>query len=239
MFLSLTSLSMCCHDAICYSTRRSYLTWLVLHRGKNMQCYAVCCTVFTTPTTSMTVLSSICFIPKPCCNIDIIREIFPALFLRFHLYDTCSFKSSLLRDKESETERWGWWKGCGGGGLTREERMTATIIKNVLLLRYLEASLPPQLLLSNNSLVTSLHCQTPRLLTRLWHWQKAKKRKKEQDCVLWTIQFDSFNLAEFNSSVPFFFVLIFYSGALIIQFNSIPFSHSVFFFLFVCQSTVI
>lgn len=45
--------------------------------------------------------------------------------------------------------------------------MTATIIKNVLLLRYLEASLPFQLLLSNNSLVTSLHCQAPRLLTRL------------------------------------------------------------------------
>lgn len=36
--------------------------------------------------------------------------------------------------------------------------MTATIIKNVLLLRYLEASLPFRLLLSNNSLVTSLHC---------------------------------------------------------------------------------
>lgn len=43
--------------------------------------------------------------------------------------------------------------------------MTARIIKIVLLLRYLEASLPFRLLLSNNSLVTLLHCQTPRLLT--------------------------------------------------------------------------
>lgn len=58
--------------------------------------------------------------------------------------------------------------------------------------------------------------QTPRLLTRLWHWQKEKK--KERDCVLWTIQFDPFNLAEFIYS--FSMCAYSYSGSLIIQFNS-------------------
>lgn len=33
----------CISNAMCYYTRRSPLTWLVLHRGKNMQCYAVLC----------------------------------------------------------------------------------------------------------------------------------------------------------------------------------------------------
>lgn len=212
------------------------LDWCYTQREK----YAVLCGVsvqYSQHLTSITVLSSICFILKPFCNIDMtysseILHVFFFFFLRLHLYDTCSFQSSLLRDKESETESWGWWKGCGGGRLTREERMTATIIKNVLLLRYLEASLPFQLLLSNNSLVTSLHCQTPRLLTRLWHWQKEKK--KERDCALWTIQFDPFNLAEFNSFYSFSARAYSYSGPLIIQFL---FSHSVF--LFVCQSAVI
>lgn len=55
--------------------------------------------------------------------------------------------------------------------------------------------------------------------------------------MLRTIQFDSFSLVELNSSIHFLRVLLFYSGSLIIQLNSIPLSHSVF--LFVCQSTVI
>lgn len=121
--------------------------------------------------------------------------------------------SPLFSDTESMTESWGWWKGCGGGRLTWEERMTALIIKNVLLLRYLEASLPFHLLLSNNSLVTSLRCRMARLLTRLWHWQKEKK--KEQCCVFWAI-----NLAEINSSIHFSMCAYFLQGPLIIKLNA-------------------
>lgn len=125
--------------------------------------------------------------------------------------------SLLFSEIECETESWGWWKGCGGGRLTREERMTATIIKNVLPLPYLEASLPFHLLLSNNSLVTSLHCQTPRLLTRLCHWQKEKKKEQYIVCseqfnlvhsISW-IQFYSFSMCAYS-----------YSGPLTIKFNA-------------------
>lgn len=202
---------MYCHNAMCYYTRRSFLLDRCYTQRTKICSVMWRAVQYSQHPTFITVLSSICFILNSFCNIDMTysNEIFYVLFLRLHLYDTCSFKSSLLRDKESETQRWGWWRGCGGGRLTREERMTATIIKNVLLLRYLEASLPFQLLLSNNSLVTSLHCQTPRLLTKLWHWQKEKK---ERDSVLWTIQFDSFNLAEFNSSIHFLSVLTFIQG---------------------------
>lgn len=94
----------------------------------------------------------------------------PPLWLR------SSFQPPLLR--ESETER--WWSGCGGGGLTREEGMTAAIIKNVLLRCYLEASPPlhPHSS-SNNSLVTPFHRQTPRLLMRPGHSQKARKDSQQ------------------------------------------------------------
>lgn len=64
----------------------------------------------------------------------------------------------------------------GGEGLRRDEGMTAAIIKNVLLCRYLEASpqpTPPSFP-SNNSLVTPLHCEKPRLLTRRRHWQEER-----------------------------------------------------------------
>lgn len=108
--------------------------------------------------------------------------------------------------------------------------MTATIIKNVLVLRYLEASLPFRLLLSNNSLVTSLHCQTPRLLTRLWHWQKGEK--KESDYVVWTIQFDSFSLVEFSSSINFLCVLSLIQGCV----NSVPFNSFLSFCFSLCLS---
>lgn len=151
-------------------------------------------------------------------------------FLRLHLYDTCSFQSSVLQDKTSEAEKWGWWKGCGGGRLTREERMTARIIKNVLLLRYLEASLPFQLPLSNNSLVTSLHCQTPRLLTRLWHWQRGEKGRE----MLCGEQFNFTHLLELN----LIYLIIFHMCSFLFTAadNSIGLH---FVSLFVCQSTVI
>lgn len=158
------------------------LTWLVLHTEgkKNMQCYVVCCTVFTTPyihDSAELHLFHIDAIFFQYRHDQFWWNISCLFFLRLHLYDIHSSQSSLLRDKGSETERRGWWKGCRGGRLTREERVTATIIKIVLLLRYLEASLPFQLLLSNISLVTSLHSRAPSLLT--WQWHRQREEKKE------------------------------------------------------------
>lgn len=95
-----------------------------------------------------------------------------------------------------------WWKACGGveGWLGRIGWQHRSL-KNVLLL-----PLPARvvairgLLLSNNSLVTCLHRQTPRLLTELVTLtSKEQERKRERErskrvrVLLGTIQFDSFN----------------------------------------------
>lgn len=191
------------------------LDWCFTRRKK----YAVLCGVlYSIHPTSVTVLRSICFLQF--CNIDMTysTKIFQVLFFLDSTYMTHAVYSPLFSEIERKTESRGWWKGCGGGRLTWEERMTALIIKNVLLPRYLEASLPFLLLLSNNSLVTSLHCLMPRLLTRLWHWQKRKK-EGTMLCVL----SNQFCWNQFLYSL--FHVCLFFTGPLIIKFNGF-FTHS-------------
>lgn len=130
--------------------------------------------------------------------------------------------------RESETER--WWSGCGGGGLTREEGMTAAIIKNVLLRRYLEASpplhhplLPPPQLITHLSLRYTARrrgCWPDRAIDR-------RQEKKVLNISIWLRQFSATRLL--HSFAPRAYC---YSGTLIIKFKSLP-SFSV------CQRTVI
>lgn len=69
-----------------------------------------------------------------------------------------------------------------------------------------------------------------------WHDSDTDRERKRRrtECALWTIQLDSFNLAEFIYSFSYVCVFLFGVAGNPIQF---PFPHSVF--LFVCQSRVI
>lgn len=108
------------------------------------------------------------------------------------------------------------------GGLTREDRMTATIIK-----KRAASPLPARvaairgLLLSNNSLVTWLHRQTPRLLTGLVtltgkerERERGKKKRTGERVrvLLGTIQFDLFNSSIHSQART-------YSGSLAIYYH--------------------
>lgn len=55
---------------MCYYTKRSSLTWVVLHTEGKI-CSAMWCAVqYSQHITSITVFTSTCFIRKPFCNID-------------------------------------------------------------------------------------------------------------------------------------------------------------------------
>lgn len=124
------------------------------------------------------------------------------------LYDTCSFLSALLKYKEGKRESWGWWKGCGGGRLTREERMTATIIKNVLLLCYLEASRHSSFF----CLITHLSLRYTARRQACWQdcdTDRRRKRRKEIVCseqfnLTQSIKLSSIHLFIFNVCLFFF-----------------------------------
>lgn len=142
---------------------------------------------------------------------------------------THAVSSPLFRDKEGETESWGWWKGCGGGRLTREERMTATIIKNVLLLCYLEASRHSSFF----CLITHLSLRYTARHQGCWQdcdTDRRRKRRKESMC---SEQFNLTQSIKLNSIHLFiFYVCLFFFG---VGGNSIQFLSLVHFF-FLCLS---
>lgn len=57
-------------NAMCYYTRRSSLTWLVLHTEGKICSVMWCAVQYSQHSTSITVSSSICFILQPFCNTD-------------------------------------------------------------------------------------------------------------------------------------------------------------------------
>lgn len=103
---SISLLYQCMSNAMCYYTRRSSLTWLVLHTEEKICSVMWCPVQYSQHPTSIIVLRSICLMLKPFCNIDMTysTKIFHVLSLRLHLYDTCSLQPSLLRDRERDRE---------------------------------------------------------------------------------------------------------------------------------------
>lgn len=108
-----------------------FLHWCYTQRKTNAVLRGVLYSIHIPTSTS--VLCSVCFI----------LNTWPVLlkyFMSFSLtkkkkqpsHTTREVYSSLLSEVASEAGSRGWWKGCGGGGLSGEDRMTAMIIKNVL-----------------------------------------------------------------------------------------------------------
>lgn len=102
----------------CYTQRKTYaVLWGVLYS-------------IHIPT-SISVLCSVCFILNTW---PILLKYFMSfsLTIKQPSHMTREVYSSLISEAASEAGSRGWWKGCGGGRLSREDRMTAMIIKNVL-----------------------------------------------------------------------------------------------------------
>lgn len=104
---SVSLLHQCISNAMYYYTRRSSLTWLVLHIEGKICSVMWCAVQYSQHLTSITVLSFICFILKPFCNIDITysSEIFHVLFFQDSTYMTHAVFSPLFSDIKRARQR--------------------------------------------------------------------------------------------------------------------------------------
>lgn len=182
-YLLIGNVSKCCPEFYFVKRREKKHThivyWFLLfcYTTQLDWCYAVGCTVFALHPQQCSVIFVLQYRHDPLCRNTpprVTRAVFRGLL------------SQIQPDG----------KGCGGveGWLGRKGWQQRSL-KNVLLLRYLcHAGF-----FCNNSLVTWLHRQTPRLLTGLWHWQAEWEEEEEKEeeqrkvCApnnsIWLVQF--------------------------------------------------